>query len=185
MPNQANGPTSPTWGNWSGNLVHQPPKNGENYYFRPTNLADLKAVLAAAKAKGVTLRVSGQRHSQAPLVADDNRGTAWPALTTCLVDMSCYADLGSGKDQIVLGPAQNQVTVNPGVKEDALDAFLTNHKLMLDAVTAVRAIRAGFSIRSTFAICSTSGLSHPEAALDRGVVACRGAGDDLELELRP
>ena len=136
MPNHANDPTSPTWGNWSGNLVHLPPKDGENYYFRPTNLADLKAVLAAAKAKGVTLRVSGQRHSQAPLVADDNRGTASPALTTYLVDMSCYADLGSGKDQIVLGPGQNQVTVNPGLKEDALDAFLTNHKLMLDAVTA-------------------------------------------------
>jgi hypothetical protein len=136
MPTQANDPTSPTWGNWSGNLVHKPPANGENYYFRPANLGDLKAVLAGAKAKGVTVRVSGQRHSQAPLVADDNRGTASPALTTYLVDMSCYADLGSGQDQIVLGPGPNQVTVNPGVKEDALDAFLTNNQLMLDAVTA-------------------------------------------------
>ena len=130
-------PTSPTWGNWSGNIVHEPPSDGENYYFRPTNLADLKSVLAEAKAKGVTVRVSGQRHSQPPLVADDNRGAVAPAPTTYLVDMSCYADLGqSGQDQMVLGPGQNQVTVNPGVREDALDAFLTNSNLMLDAVTA-------------------------------------------------
>ncbi len=129
--------TSPTWANWSGNIVHEPPSDGENYYFRPTNLADLKAVLAGAKAKGVTLRVSGQRHSQPPLVADDNRGAVAPAPTTYLVDMSCYADLGqSGQDQMVLGPGQNQVTVNPGVREDALDTFLTNSNLMLDAVTA-------------------------------------------------
>ena len=129
--------TSPTWGNWSGNIVHEPPADGENYYFRPTNLADLQSVLAGAKAKGVTLRVSGQRHSQPPLVADDNRGAVAASPTTYLVDMSCYADLGqSGQDQMVLGPGQNQVTVNPGVKEDALDAFLTNSNLMLDAVTA-------------------------------------------------
>jgi FAD/FMN-containing dehydrogenase len=37
---------------------------------------------------------------------------------------------------MVLGPGPNQVTVNPGVKEDALDAFLTTNNLMLDAVTA-------------------------------------------------
>ena len=130
-------PTSPTWGNSSGNIVHLPPTDGENYYFRPTNLADLKSVVARAKANGVTLRVSGQRHSQPPLVADDNRGAVAAAPTTYLVDMSCYADLGqSGQDQMVLGPGQNQVTVNPGMKEDALDAFLTNSSLMLDAVTA-------------------------------------------------
>jgi hypothetical protein len=129
-------PTSPTWGNWSGNLVHEPPANGENYYFRPTSPADLNAVLAAAKAQGVTVRVSGQRHSQPPLVADDNRSAVPPSPTTYLVDMSCYADLGEGQDQMVLGPGPNQVTVNPGVKEDALDAFLTTNNLMLDAVTA-------------------------------------------------
>ena len=130
-------PTSPTWGNWSGNIVHQPPADGENYYFRPTNLADLQSVVAGAKAKGVTVRVSGQRHSQPPLVANDNRGAVAATPTTYLVDMSCYSDLGpSGQDQMVLGPGQNQVTVNPGVKEDALDAFLSNGNLMLDAVTA-------------------------------------------------
>ena len=75
-------PTSPTWGNWSGNIVHEPPADGEHYYFRPTNLADLQSVLARAKAKHVTVRVSGQRHSQPPLVADDNRGVvaASPAM---------------------------------------------------------------------------------------------------------
>src|SRR5215204_4845126 len=130
-------PTSPTWGNWSGNIVHEPPIDGENYYFRPADLADLKSVLAGAKTKGVTLRVSGQRHSQPPLVADDNRGAVGPSPTTFLVDMSCYADLGqSGEDQMVLGPGPSQVTVNPGVREDALDAFLTSSNLMLDAVTA-------------------------------------------------
>src|SRR5260370_42170327 len=51
--------------------------------------------------------------------------------------MSCYADLVlGGKDLMVLGPGPNQVTVNPGVREDDLDAFLTTHNLMLDTVTA-------------------------------------------------
>ena len=63
-------PSAPTWGNWSGNIVHVPPTNGANYYFRPTNLVELKSVLADAVIKGVTVRVSGQRHSQPPLVAD-------------------------------------------------------------------------------------------------------------------
>ena len=66
-------PSAPTWGNWSGNIVHEPPTNGANYYFRPTNLVELKSVLADAVTKGVTVRVSGQRHSQPPLVTNDNR----------------------------------------------------------------------------------------------------------------
>jgi hypothetical protein len=47
---------------------------------------------------------------------------------TYLVDMSCYADLGP--DRIVLA-GKNQVTVNTGVREDELDAFLIEHNLML------------------------------------------------------
>jgi D-arabinono-1,4-lactone oxidase len=129
--------SSPIWGNWSGNIVHEPPTNGANYYFRPTNLVELKSVLADAVTKGVTVRASGQRHSQAPLVTNDNRGAVPPLPTTYLVDMSCYADLGPGsKDAMVLGPGPNQVTVNPGIREDELDAFLTQHNLMLDTVTA-------------------------------------------------
>jgi len=130
-------PSAPTWGNWSGNIVHEPPTNGANYYFRPTNLVELKSVLADAVTKGVTVRVSGQRHSQPPLVTDDNRGAAPPAPTTYLVDMSCYADVVlGGKDLMVLGPGPNQVTVNPGAREDDLDVFLTKRNLMLDTVTA-------------------------------------------------
>jgi hypothetical protein len=49
----------PTWGNWSGNIVHEPPTNGSNYYFMPTNPAELKSVLADAVTKGVTVRASG------------------------------------------------------------------------------------------------------------------------------
>jgi FAD/FMN-containing dehydrogenase len=130
-------PSSPKWGNWSGNIVHEPPGNGENYYFTPANLAELKSVLADAVTKGVTVRVSGQRHSQPPLVTNDNRGAVPPRPTTYLVDMSCYADLGpDNRDLMVLGPGQNQVTVNPGTREDDLDAFLTTNNLMLDTVTA-------------------------------------------------
>ena len=130
-------PSAPTWGNWSGNIVHEPPSNGANYYFRPTNLTDLKSVLVDPVKGGVTVRVSGQRHSQPPLVTNDNRGTVPPLPTTYLVDMSCYADLGpDGKDLMVLGPGPNQVTVNPGVREDDLDAFLTQNNLMLETVTA-------------------------------------------------
>ncbi|HLK69645.1 MAG TPA: FAD-binding protein [Bryobacteraceae bacterium] len=129
--------TSPKWGNWTGNIVHEPPTNGANYYFTPTNLVELQSVVADAVKQGVTLRVSGQRHSQPALVTNDNRGAVAPKPTTYLVDMSCYADLGAaGKDLMVLGPGPNQITVNPGVREDDLDAFLTRNNLMLDAVTA-------------------------------------------------
>jgi len=126
--------SAPVWSNWTGNLVHEPPTDGASYYFRPTNLAELKSVLTDAVAKGVTVRVSGQRHSQPPLVTNDNRGAVPPHPTTYLVDMSCYSDLGP--DLIVLGPGPSQVTVNPGTKEDELDAFLTKNNLMLETVTA-------------------------------------------------
>ena len=125
--------SAPVWSNWTGNLVHEPPTNGANYYFRPTNLAELKSVLTDAAAKRVTVRASGQRHSQPPLVTNDNRGAVPPTATTYLVDMSCYSDLGP--DLMALtGP--NQVTVNPGATEDELDAFLTKNNLMLETVTA-------------------------------------------------
>ncbi len=129
--------SAPTWSNWSGNIVYEPPTDGADYYFRPTNLAELQWVVAAAVANKVTVRVSGQRHSQPPLVINDDRGAVPAQPTTYLVDMSCYADLGpGGTDSMILGPGPNQVTVNPGVKEDALDAFLTQNNLMLQTVTA-------------------------------------------------
>ena len=130
--------SAPTWQNWSGNLVHKPASDGVNYYFAPANLADLKAALAqVTKILGASIRVSGQRHSQPPLVADDNRNAVPAKTTEFLVDMSCYCDLGPGQNQsIVLGPGTNQVTVNAGVREDALDAFLTQNNLMMKTVTA-------------------------------------------------
>jgi FAD/FMN-containing dehydrogenase len=125
------------WSNWTGNIVHEPPTDGANYYFRPTNQAELKSVLAGAVTIGVSVRASGQRHSQPPLVTNDNRDAVPPHPTTYLVDMSCYADLGpNGTDLMVLGPGPNQVTVNPGTREDDLDAFLTQNNLMLETVTA-------------------------------------------------
>lgn len=131
-------PSAPIWRNWSGNLVHNPPSDGLNYYYAPTNLDELKSVIAdVSNIPGATIRVSGQRHSQPPLVACDNRD-ATPATTKeYLLDMSCYRDLGPGQDQhIILGPGTNQVTVNVGVREDELDAFLTRNNLMMKTVTA-------------------------------------------------
>jgi FAD/FMN-containing dehydrogenase len=45
--------------------------------------------------------------------------------------------LGPGGDQsIVLRPSESTVTVNTGVREDELDAFLTANNLMLKTITA-------------------------------------------------
>jgi FAD/FMN-containing dehydrogenase len=131
-------PSAPIWQNWSGNLVHNPSSDGTKYYFMPHNLTELKQVVAeVANIPGATIRVSGQRHSQPPLVIDDNRNGVTQTTTEYLVDMSCYADLGDGNDQrLVLGPGTNQVTVNAGVREDELDAFLTSNNLMMKTVTA-------------------------------------------------
>ncbi|HVE70040.1 MAG TPA: FAD-binding protein [Thermoanaerobaculia bacterium] len=126
--------SAPTWWNFSGNIEHLPPTGGQDYYFTPTNLGELQQVLTAAKQNKVTVRVSGQRHSQPPLVTDDNRNAPPPAPTTYLVDMSCYIDVG--ENGIALGPGPQQVTVNPGVREDDVDAFLTQNNLMFKTVTA-------------------------------------------------
>ncbi len=126
--------SSPTWQNWSGNIRHMPAPNGGAYYFSPTTLSELQAVIADAQQKHLSIRASGQRHSQPPLVADDNRTNPSPKTNYYLVDMSCYVDVG--ENGIALGPGENQVTVNPGVREDAVDAFLTRNNLMFQTVTA-------------------------------------------------
>lgn len=130
--------TAPVWQNWSENLVHNAPTDGENYYFSPTSRAQLAELVRGAPKDGsVSLRVSGGRHSQPPLVADDNRSAPPARATSWLIDLSCYADLGAaGQSRIVLDPAGATVTVNTGVREDELDAFLTAHDLMLPTVTA-------------------------------------------------
>lgn len=122
---------SAKWWNWCGNIHH----DGNHYYFRPTNQAELQSILSDANNKDITVRVSGQRHSQPPLVAPDNRKeTPPPDPKLYLVDMSCYVDVGA--NGMELGPNANQVTINPGVREDDLDAFLTQHNLMMKTVTA-------------------------------------------------
>ena len=123
-----------TWENWSGNLQHKPPTDGDGYYFTPTTLDELKAILTSAKTLGATIRASGQRHSQPPLVADDNRNNPPAKPNTLVVDMSCYIDIG--ESGIELGPGANQITVNPGVREDLVDTFLTRNNLMFRTVTA-------------------------------------------------
>jgi FAD/FMN-containing dehydrogenase len=126
--------SAPTWWNFSGNVEHLPPTDGEDYYYTPTNLAALQQVLTLAQQNKLTVRVSGQRHSQPPLVTDDNRADPPPTPDCFLVDMSCYIDIPP--NGIKLGPGPNQITVNPGVREDDVDAFLTAKNLMFQTVTA-------------------------------------------------
>jgi FAD/FMN-containing dehydrogenase len=120
------------WANWARNIVHTMTVDGQ-YYFAPTGHDALRDIVHQAAAAGATLRVSGQRHSQPPLVTTDNRTAPNPQ--QWLVDLSCYADLGPNGDQrIVLNG--DRVTVNTGVREDELDTFLTANNLMLRTVTA-------------------------------------------------
>ena len=151
--------TSPTWENWSGNLRHLPPTSGEGYYFMPGNLDELKTVVATAREKGLTVRVSGQRHSQPPLVIEDNRAAPSAQPSVLLVDLSCYVDIEP--NGMVLGPGEGQVTVNPGVREDDLGAFLTSNNLMMRTVTA-----GGF-----FSIGGMTAVDVHGGTLDAGIFA--------------
>ena len=122
------------WRNWAQNVVHMLTVDGE-YYFLPTNRTELQDIVSRAAGAGATVRVSGQRHSQPPLVTADSRSAVSP--TSWLIDLSCYSDLGPNGDQrMVLDASQNTVTVNTGVREDELDAFLTTNNLMFKTVTA-------------------------------------------------
>lgn len=122
------------WKNWAQNIVDTLEIDGQ-YYFSPTHLAALQDIVRQAGAAGATVRVSGQRHAQPALVAEDNRIAPNPH--RWLIDLSCYSDLGpNGDESIVLGTTPNTITVNTGVREDELDAFLTAHDLMLKTATA-------------------------------------------------
>ncbi|WP_406826882.1 FAD-binding protein [Pedobacter sp. KACC 23697] len=124
------------WHNWSRNIVYHAPANTETYYY-PKNRTDLQAILQSASAAGVQVRVSGQRHSQPPLVTDDNRNGNTSSKISWLIDMSCYADLGpAGSQNIMMEPSGQKVTLNTGVREDELDAFLTSNNKMLITATA-------------------------------------------------
>lgn len=140
MPNDPNAKVplaaAPVWNNWSENLVHRPTPAGVDYYFSPTDREELRAILAR-RPEGVSVRVSGQRHSQGPLVIADDRAPRPEEARTWLIDLSCYGDLGKRGDRmIVLDRAGRRVTVNAGVREDLVDGFLRRHDLMLATVTA-------------------------------------------------
>jgi FAD/FMN-containing dehydrogenase len=128
--------SAPEWGNWAGDLVYQPISGGEDYYFSPTTREELQTILAK-RPPGMSVRVSGQRHSQPPLVLADTRGAPPEAATTWIIDLSCYHDLGTnGAEVFQLDAANGKLTVNAGVREDHIDAFLTANDLMLQTVTA-------------------------------------------------
>ena len=112
------------WQNWAGNL-----SSSYATYATPTTLAELQQVVMNAAAAGQTVRVSGQRHAQPPLVANSSNNLV-------LVDLSCYADLGPNGQSRIVNNGNNTVTVNTGVREDELAGFLLNNKLMLQTVTA-------------------------------------------------
>ena len=98
-------------------------------------------IIKGAALEGMKIRVSGQRHSQAPLFIADNRGETTPRSDTYLVDMSCYRDLhenGSisddgNKNMVML---EDVVHVNAGVREDELVEFLTMNNKILKTATA-------------------------------------------------
>jgi FAD/FMN-containing dehydrogenase len=130
--------SAPVWRNWSQNLAHLPPTDGQNWYFMPTSRSELKDIVLNAATMGVTLRVSGQRHSQPALVASDNRGNVPSTPKAFVVDMSCYADLQGpdGITNMIIDSGNLTIKVNTGVREDDVDAALTNENLIMKTVTA-------------------------------------------------
>lgn len=122
------------WRNWAQNIQRVMSIDGEHYY-SPRCRDELRQVILAAGQMGATVRVSGQRHAQPPLVSEDSRGQPDPR--SWLIDLSCYRDLGDGgAESMVLNADAGTVTVNTGVREDELDAFLTARNWMLKTVTA-------------------------------------------------
>lgn len=118
----------PIWVNWSKNIQYQ--ISDETYFF-PHTRADLAEIVQTAVGSGKKIRVSGQRHSQAQLVTSNQ------ATDTVLIDLACYADLGTSQtDTIQLNADLFSVTVNAGVREDELDVFLAQKNKMLPTVTA-------------------------------------------------
>lgn len=116
------------WRNFAQNLYYEPPPGT---YFTPTNAVQLREILAQAASQQKKVRVTGQRHSQPPLVASGS-----VSADLFLVDMSCYADLGDNGTERMLVVGTSTVRVNTGVREDELDVFLASHQLMLNTATA-------------------------------------------------
>lgn len=103
-------------------------------------------IQTAAAAKGkIKVHVSGQRHSVTPIILNNGHYSNNDALLSSqpnesvqwLIDLSCYHDLGKGGNSDILIDTDKQtVTVNTGVREDELDAYVTANNLMLKTVTA-------------------------------------------------
>ncbi|NES19717.1 MAG: FAD-binding protein, partial [Symploca sp. SIO3E6] len=132
------------WQNWSKNIVYE---SNEPYYFMPQNDTELREALQQARqakeySPNLTVRVSGQRHSQPPLVIHDNRDVEDKLdmeknPPVFLVDMSCYADDATGGERLLVDPGNpNRVIMNSGVREDELENFLKKNDLMMKTVTA-------------------------------------------------
>lgn len=79
------------------------PADGSSNYFPPTNLEAVAEIVGTRAAiPGATIRVSGQCHSQPPLVADDHRDGAEPTATHCIIDLSCFRDLGGNQNLAIV-----------------------------------------------------------------------------------
>jgi FAD/FMN-containing dehydrogenase len=132
--------TTQPWKNWIGNLSYQPSIVVGQYYFTPTTSNELREIITQAAIRKVKIRVSGQRHSTPPLIVNNDKYS--PILNTkpgsvWVLDLSCYSDLGANENEtIILNKEENTVTVNAGVREDQLDAYLSANNYMLPTVTA-------------------------------------------------
>lgn len=156
--NEAAGLAAATWKNWSENRRYDPASD-DGHICLPRTRAELIAVLDYANSQpNCVVRVSGQRHSQPPLVADPGA----PSLQQLQIDLSCYTDLGPAQDQrMIADTTAKTVRVNAGVREDELCAFLTENKLMLKTVTA-----GGF-----FSIGGITAVDVNGATLDQPIIA--------------
>jgi len=171
--------SNPEWKNWTEDLVRKPSPSGGYYYFSPTNRAELKKIVLEAKTANVKLRVSGQRHSQPPLVAEDDRDSPAYNATIWLVDLSCYADLGTdGTEQLLVDQENCTVTVNAGVREDYLEAYLATQNLMFQTVTA-----GGFFSLGGMTAVDVNGATLKAPIFAETIVAFSIMGDDGEISV--
>ncbi len=127
------------WKNWTGNQYYEPLLNDQPYYFMPTTRDELKKIIQdAASAKGkIKIHVTGQRHSATPIIINAMQSLNNTESVQWLIDLSCYHDLGpDGNQRMIISPEDRTVTVNAGVREDELDAYVTANNFMLKTVTA-------------------------------------------------
>lgn len=125
------------WTNWNKNITFKSSSSNKNFYFTPSTRSELLAIIqkAALQHGNVKLHVSGQRHSGSPIVI--NNSFAERGQQQWLIDLSCYHDLGNkGLSNMLIDKQNKTVTVNAGVREDEVEAFITSHNLMFKTITA-------------------------------------------------